>query len=941
MRHRRTAGAVLAAALGAALAFLGLVHAQQVHRNGFEAPEPGWSKGTADAPFKEIAHDLTDTTAHAGQHSEHIQLTAEQGNFIHYVYPTGRAPITEELSVSVWIKANRPGVQLSARLVLPRERNPNSLDEPVTTILRGDQYNLVSRWQRLELRRPVKLAREQQQLMRAELKRDVDFTDAYIDRLLLNVYSGPGLTELWIDDLELGPILDSGPSAPIARPAEPPQVPGTLVPLRPRNRAAVVEFKDQLLINGKRFFFRGIRHSDTPLRALRDAGFNTVWMDYTTPPAQIEEAVNLGFWVVPALPVTSEDPRLVSANALTREVARFQERDGVLFWDLGGGLAEEQTTVVSRAAQWIHAADPQRPVGADVWDGFRPYSRSLDLVGAHRWPLMTAMELPYYGLWLTQRRQLARPGTFFWTWVQTHLPDWYTTLAYDRPASAGFEEPVGPQPEQIKLLTYVALASGCRGIAFWSDRFLADSHQGRDRLLALALLNMELKLLEPLLATAGPPTWIDTTTDGVQAAVMRTEHGVLALPMWTGGGAQFVPGQSAKARLSLIVPQVPVGTQAWEISPVGVRTLRAERVPGGSYVTIPEFGLTSAVLFTSDLGPESLIVRLQDQTRQNRKQAAQWAHDLAEVELEKVTKVHAQLEADGHTLPDAPELMDDARKRLQRCVEQFNAGDYRDAYDEAQRAMRPMRILMRAHWLKATHGLDSGVATPYAVSYFSLPRHWRFVDQLKQGVAGHNVLPGGDFEQAPDRVQEAWSQQLAVLDDVSAAARRFAGDPAKNQVKEGKQCLQLAIGPREKGVRFAALERTFLAINSPVVRLQPGTPVRISAWVYVPERVAATADGALFYDSAGGEPLAIRVMTTGKKWKKYTLYRQVPTSGEMSVTLALTGLGTAYFDDVRIEPMQWHPGGIRQTAGFLEPAHEREADVVPATTAPAAAPARR
>jgi hypothetical protein len=33
------------------------------------------------------------------------------------------------------------------------------------------------------------------------------------------------------------------------------------------------------------------------------------------------------------------------------------------------------------------------------------------------------------------------------------------------------------------------------------------------------------------------------------------------------------------------------------------------------------------------------------------------------------------------------------------------------------------------------------------------------------------------------------------------------------------------------------------------------------------------------------------------------LYRRAPSSGEVSVTLALTGIGTAQFDDVRIEPL--------------------------------------
>src|SRR5262249_47156913 len=147
-----------------------------------------------------------------------------------------------------------------------------------------------------------------------------------------------------------------------------------------------------------------------------------------------------------------------------------------VFWHLGGALAFEQATPVSRAAQLIRQADPGRPIGGGVWDGMLPYSRSLNLVGVHRWPLMTTLELTKYRDWLDQRRRLASPNTYLWTWIQTHLPDSYTNLLYDRSSAAPFTEPIGPQPEQIRLLAYNALASGCRGLGFWSDRFLADSH---------------------------------------------------------------------------------------------------------------------------------------------------------------------------------------------------------------------------------------------------------------------------------------------------------------------------------------------------------------------------------------------------------------------------------------------------------------------------------
>ena len=75
----------------------------------------------------------------------------------------------------------------------------------------------------------------------------------------------------------------------------------------------------------------------------------------------------------------------------------------------------------------------------------------------------------------------------------------------------------------------------------------------------------------------------------------------------------------------------------------------------------------------------------------------------------------------------------------------------------------------------------------------------------------------------------------------------------------------------------------------------------------IPENLTASADGALLYDSAGGEPLAIRLIGA-TKWKKFTLYRNVPASGLINVSLALTGIGTAFFDDIRIEPM--YPGAV-------------------------------
>lgn len=907
------------------LAFVAAAHGQQMIQYGFEGRAPLWQPGPHDAAYKETLHELTDKSIHGGQRSETIQFDAEPGSYIHYTYDLGRAPVTDDLNVSLWVRANRPGVQLLARVVFPKEWDPNNPGHPLTALLPGDRYQIVQHWQPLTLPTPIKLLRQEQLKLALMLKHEIVTTEAYVDQLVLNVYTGPGETHVWIDDLEAGPAFDAPPpTAPAATSSE--KGGGReMTPARPalNSRADEVRLEGgHLKVGNKRHFLLGIRHTGTPLPVLRNAGFNTIWLDESAPTGLIESAANLGFWIVPLLnaPQVVEQPggkvqgQLVANSALNRNVNRFLREQAVLCWDLGGNLPFEKSRAVMRTAQNINTIDPLRPLAADIRDGFLVYSRAGNqqlMIGAHRWPLLTSLELEDYRKWLMQRRALLPPDSFCWTWIQTHLPDWFLTAAYDH-TTGRFSEPIGPQPEQIRLLSYIALGCGYRGLAYWSDRFLADSHTGRDRLLALARLNQEFRLLEPLLVTVNKePQWIDALmpkfpglpdrpNPNVKAAVLKCDKAVLVLPIWMGPGSQYVPpqGHLSQVRLKVMVPE---NYTAWVISPGRAPySYPSKPVLGGRELILHDFNLTSAIVFTADVvGRGSLIPRFQEMQRSMRRDAAQWTYEQAEEEIVKVARIHEELKTMGKKIHDGDDLLDTARQWLEKSRKHRVDGEFRDAYTDAQLALRAVRILMRQHWDAAMKRLTTPVACPFALSFYTLPRFWQYCDEIAKLHPGKNVLLEGDFEWPPDKKQSDWAlEEIPSLDDVQGEAKRVANCP-----REGKQCLMLKLSSKNPLKAAMVLERTFLAIHSPAVHLPPGTPVRISAWVLVPEPITGSPDGALLYDSAGGEPMAVRVTEPTFMWKQFILYRTVPDSGTIHVSMALTGLGTVFFDDVRIEPM--------------------------------------
>ncbi len=938
---------------------------QLVHRNGFAGKDPFWVRGDANIHFDEKAQKITDTAARNATTSEYIKIEANpapgaiDAEFVHYYYSTPPAPVGADTVARVWIKSFRTGIQLKARIVLPKEKDPKNPDLPLTTLIVGDSYTKNRIWQQLSMGDMQDALAKHKPVLVAKLGRPVDIAGAYIDSMVLNVYAGPGVTETWIDDLEIGPVL--------ARPEPKEGKPGKTVS-NPKRKPPLVEFTGgDLMVDRqegdgpKPFFMRAVRHTNTPLWALDVARFNTIWFPGEVSDEIYEEAIRAKFFIVPSLPLPASDwdparpnqgdPALLEKDAelVGKHLKRFLSSDAVLMWDLGSGRTTEQLRRVARVADVVRTYDPRRPRAVDLWDGHNAYSNYVDAIGAHRWPLFTSLDMNRYAEWLAQRKALTSPGKLMWTWIQTHLPEWLIKLQTGDANTAKFADPIGPHPEQIRVLTYLALAAGYRGIGYWSDQFLADSHHGRDRLLEIALLNTEMELLEPALLAANEPTkWLTTSHPSVKAAYIRGPKEIIVLPIWVGTDTQYCPEQATLASLTIKVPLVHDGATPWQITPAGVDELKdVKRVPGGTEIVIADFDTTAAIVFTSDLGPNGKVVRWQDNTRHKlARTAASWAREQAVAQFNKTLITHKNIHAaGGPDIREAAELLKESQCSIERASLYTDNAQPDMAYREARRALRPLRALQREHWKLATEKLDPPTSSPYAVSFFTLPKHWvlaRFIAGCRPGA---NALAHPGFE-LNDRVPDVgaaiaslpgWTTRRTFLDPVIGTAaiinadsdrvedaipqpfdygtgRNQPGRPVPTKADAinrqpkpnlGRHCLKLDMYPDPKklgeGKIPEALERSFLAVDSPAAEFAPGTWVRIGFWVKV-NQIRSSADGVVVYDSAGGEPLSVRPLAS-ERWQRFYLYRQVPETGKIGITFALTGLGSAFFDDVTIEPM--------------------------------------
>lgn len=360
-----------------------------------------------------------------------------------------------------------------------------------------------------------------------------------------------------------------------------------------------------VLVDGKPFFPIGLYSAEDPadFPLIAEAGFNTVhtydWetkRDFEGGKAWLDAAHKQGLKALVGL--VREDVRDMDFEHSVRRVGELKGHPALLAWhtmdepdwDDKGNCGRDY---MPRAYEAVKRHDPDHPVTAVVchFDDTKLFEPSVDVLQADYYPVP-----PIPPDW--------HPGTgmlgvkmFVDRWRTASggkKPVWYVGQIFDFSfiRSQKFEIPKEwrrlPTGEEVRCMTYTAVASGARGVLYWSLKKLIRDEWNRALLPRVKLWEDlrevvgELNALMPLLTATTPETRQDR--DGVVAMVKSDGQAVYLVaanyerkPTETTVGVPGVGNAIAKVAFGEGQAEIVDGKLRLSLLPLETRVLRIDR----------------------------------------------------------------------------------------------------------------------------------------------------------------------------------------------------------------------------------------------------------------------------------------------------------------------------------------------------------------------------
>ncbi|MDP6442776.1 MAG: hypothetical protein QGG36_18665 [Pirellulaceae bacterium] len=849
--------------------------------NSFETDKTSWTFVDSDCPRLTIlGHETSSQSAHSGAKAEHIKVQASNGTHILFGVSIPPSSLIKELRPTVWIKADRPGIQFMARAVLPRTINPET-GEPLRLQLRGEFYRTVGEWQQLALPDVERELQREVQRQRTVRNFALDTRETYIDLLVLNAYGGAGKTDLWIDDLayDVFPAArtsltsnradNSPPDVSNPRASGPPRLPRGEEPISVRG--------DLLQFNGHPVSVRMIEHNGESFKLLEELGFNCVLLSAPPTRTQLDDALAAGIWLMAPPPFGEQG------------LAIGPEHAPVLAWVLGDQLVEREAPLIADLSRDMRRADApvRRPLLVGVKSGFNHFRRHADILLVHRDVIGSQWELSDHGKWLREANRSGRVSSPMFASIQTQptkaMLSQLAGLGAIAAAASAYVE-----PDQLRAQVYHAVAAGARGFCFRSrDPLDGTDDASRLRASTLQLLNLELQVLDPWIKGGVAEGEVKTDATDVSAAILSTERSRLLMLIRQSRGEQFTSNPQERAVPSLVTSAVSSSNSAYRITFATLQPLELSRVSGGFRMDIEHAEPTSLVLLTQNPRTMEHIGRM---LQANGPEMAYLRFTITQLHMQRTVAVLERIAAVRTALSQTSQRLVDASQQLSRASQLLGSGDIDWANVHCNRAMRAIAQIRRSHWEQAAASFVTPTATPLCSSFGLLPEHYALAERIRASQWSGNALPAGDFEEIREVLNAGWKKEA------SSKSHRPLIELTLDDVWSGRRCLRLKSVSTEPSRTVS--EQPAIRVTSAPVLARAGQLVRIHGWVKV--QVESPGKGALtIFDSLGGRELG-QQLSVSQGWREFTFYRAAPRDHTLLLQFELDGDADVRLDGVTI-----------------------------------------
>ncbi len=855
---------------------------------GFEQTTPSWKLRDTDCEIAKSAWSQRRTSEekHGGLSCEHFHFQTGHGSKIMVAQSIEPSVLIPELQPEVWIKANRTGIRLLARVVIPKSQAPDGKG-PVKVMIEGENYSNIGNWQKLNVGSDQgglnELFQNQLWLLRTKFGSQLDPTGAYVDLIVLNLYTGPGACDVWVDDLRVQGAVGAGDHVAEAIASAPESVPRAVRQASQQDEGmaadSLIRFDGNIIeLGGQPFFAKVIQHNGEAFEWLQQMGFNVIELRGPATLEQLQAASRLDLWLICPPPTQA---------GLSPIGVEF---DRVLAWSAGRNLTGRDLDNVQQLVKEIRQSDPQkgRPIVADVRSNWADFGQTVEILSTHVDSMGGGFPLNSYGRWLAQRQQLAGKTVPIWAGIPTELPQEILVQV------AALSENVPPTPaeaQQLEFAVYEALSGGARGLRFMSrSRLDATDPVTNLRVQTLKWLNIRVSQCEPWGAGGAVAGALPLNDPQLKVTALQTQRARLLLIQRPTQFEQWSAGDVPVQKISFVDVGASATDRAYWMAPSGMIPLPISNIHGGSQIEIEHCPALAVVVITDS---PVVVNRLADSYR--APSGENFSHLRMEIVrnwlaiVQLIDREMGRIERNGSVAGGA---INEAITFLQRAEAMTAASNSLSADEYVDQAEQRLASA-RKHFLnEARAPFQSAAASPLLAHSSLVSNHWKLATQLGQAYWMPNALAGGDFENLPHMVANGWinrrteDESIVTQVELSPSAAVGGGFGLRMSASSGRAGQDV-------------VESAPVWITSGDIRVKSGQTIRIHGWAKLVSPLEGSLEGLTIIDSLGGPSLSERI-TQSDQWQEFSLYRGVSVDGNLNITFALTGLGTALVDEVTV-----------------------------------------